>query len=571
MVKKLVPVLVAFVVAAPGLSAGLALDDWTQRAFVSGEPVRRAWWDLYNLVPGEPAEMRAFIEHGPFPWFTLPEVKLRFFRPLSSALIVFDTRVFGDAVWLAHLHSVLWYLALVALVGALYRRLVPGVALAAAVLFALDDAHAMPVVWLANRNSVVAVTFAWLGLWAHLRWREAAWKPGAPLSVLAYVLALLAGETAIAALGYVVAYELVGRGDAWRARVKALLPAAGLVVGFSLLYRVLGMGSAGSATYVDPGAEPLQFVLNAPPRFLANLGGQSSGLPADVWLFLPRLRPVLMGLGAVALVVWPLAWRRWAPVEPELRARLRWLGVGAALALIPPLATFPATRLMIAPSFGFIAVVAALLRGAWRDRGARRVAGVAWLGFAFALQPLTTWLGMPGTLRFISGQTAATVEAVDAKAGERVVIVTTSEFAPVVYAPGAMTAFHRPLPRSWLVWSMAPLAHRLTRVGERELELSTVGGRMVQSVFEQNFRQTATHPLAVGFTVEVDGQRLHVTEVEDGAPTAIRIELLEAPEAFRFVRWNGSVFEPFTLPAVGETVELPREATLFERDMLGRR
>lgn len=570
MMKRWAPLLIALVVALPGLRVGLVLDDWTQRAFVSGQPIERAWWDLFNLVPGEAVEMRELVERGPFPWFTLPEVKLRFFRPLSSALIRFDTLVFKDAVWLAHAHSTLWYLGLVALVAALYRRLVPGVAFAAALLFALDDSHTMPVLWLANRNSVLAVTFAWLGLWAHLRWREDGWRAGAPLSVLAYVVALLAGETAIAAMAYVVAFELLGRTDSWRSRALALLPATSVVAVFAVLYRVLGMGSANSATYYDPGAEPLQFLINAPIRLLADVGGQSSGLPADVWLFLPQLRPLLIGLGVVAVVVWPLAWRRWAPTEPVLRGRLRWLGLGGFFALIPPLATFPATRLMIAPSLGFIAVIGALLLGAWRDAGVRRVLGVGWLGLAFVLQPLTTWFGMPGTFRFISAQTAASVRAVAPKEGERIVIVTTSEFAPVVYGPGALAEFKQPLPRSWFVWSMAPLSHRLKRVSERAFELSTVDGRMVQSVFEQNFRETKTHPMAVGDTVKLDGQVVRVIEVNDGAPTAIRIELLEAPEAFRFVKWNGSIFEPLQLPAIGETMELPRADTLFERDAMGR-
>lgn len=571
MVKKLAPALVAFLIAAPALSTGLMMDDFTQRAFVKGEPVSRPWWDLYNLVPGEPAEMKWFVEQGPFPWFTVPDVKLHFFRPLSSALVVFDTLVFKDAVWLAHLHSVLWYVALVAIVAALYRRLVPSVALLAGVLFAIDDGHAMPVIWLANRNSVVAVVFAWLGLWAHLRWREENWKAGLPLSVLAYVFALLAGETAIAALGYLVAYELVGRRDAFKSRVTALIPAAALVVGFSLLYRVLGMGSANSATYIDPGAEPVQFLINAPIRFLANFGGQSTGFPTDVWLFLPVLRPALISTGVIALIIWPLAWKRWAPVDDELRTRLKWLGLGAFFALIPPLATFPSTRLMIAPSLGLIAVVAAMLMGAWRDKGFRRVVGMAWLGVAFVLQPVSLWLGMPGTFKFVSGLTQASVKAVNARAGERVIIVTTSEFAPIVYGPGAMTELGLPLPRSWNVWSMAPLAHRLTRLSEREFELSSVDGRMTQSVFEQNFRQTTTHPMEVGFTARIDGQIIRVTKVEDGAPTSIHIELLEAPEAFHFVRWDGSVLAPFELPKVGETVDVPRGDTSFERDMMGKR
>lgn len=571
MVKKLAPAVVAFLIAVPALPTGLMLDDFAQRAFVKGEPLSRPWWDLYNLVPGEGPEAEWVVEHGPFPWFSLPGVKLHFFRPLSSALLAFDTLVFKDAVWLAHLHSVLWYVALVAVVSALYRRLFPSLALLAGLLFAIDDGHAMPVIWLANRNSVVAVTFAWLGLWAHLRWREAQWRAGLPLSVAAYVLALLAGETAIAALGYLVAYEWLGRRDALKVRVMALVPAAALVVGFSLLYRVLGMGSANSATYIDPGAEPLQFLINAPVRFLANFGGQSTGFPTDAWLFLPALRPALISTGVVALIIWPLAWKRWAPADDALRTKLKWLALGAFLALLPPLATFPSVRLMIAPSLGLIPVVAAMVLGAWRDAGFRRVLGLCWLGLAFMLQPLSLWLGMPGTFKFVSKLTQDAAKAVNAKAGDRVVIVSTSEFAPVVYGPGVLTELQLPLPRSWNVWSMAPLAHRLTRVSERGFDLETVDGRMIDSVFEQNFRQTTTHPLAVGFSRRIDGQVISVTEVRDGAPTAIHIELLDAPEAFRFVRWDGSIFAPFALPEVGQTVDLPRADTSFERDVMGKR
>ncbi|MGV3624197.1 MAG: hypothetical protein ACO1OB_25490 [Archangium sp.] len=290
-----------------------------------------------------------------------------------------------------------------------------------------------------------------------------------------------------------------------------------------------------------------------------------------MWLFLPVLRPALISTGVVALIIWPFAWKRWAPADETQRTTLKWLGSGAFFALIPPLATFPSTRLMIAPSLGLMAVVAAMVLGAWRDTGFRRVLGMAWLGLAFVLQPLSLWVGMPGTFKFVSGLTVASAKAVNAKAGERVVIVATSEFAPLVYGPGAITELGMPLPRSWNVWSMAPLAHRLTRVGEREFELETVDGRMIQSVFEQNFRQTTTHPLQVGFSRRIDGQVISVTRVEDGAPTAIHIELLEAPEAFRFVAWDGSVLAPFTLPKVGETVDVARGDTSFERDMMGKR
>jgi hypothetical protein len=111
---------------------------------------------------------------------------------------------------------------------------------------------------------------------------------------------------------------------------------------------------------------------------------------------------------------------------------------------------------------------------------------------------------------------------------------------------------------------MAPLAHTLRRVSEREVELQVRDGRMVQSVFEQNFRNDS-HPMHAGEQVQLEGARVTVKAVEDGMPTAITI-VLEAPlETYRFLSWNGEAFDRFTLPEPGQTLELARGDTLFER------
>lgn len=562
--KPWLPLLVALVVSLPALTAGAVLDDWMQRALVRGQLTHAAWWDLYTFGDASGEWLRSAIETGPFPWFTTPDLRLRFFRPLSSALIAFDTRVFGDALWLAHLHSSLWYVGLTAIVAALYRRLGLGVAALAAVLFAIDDAHALPVSWLANRNAIIAVTFAWLGLLAHLRWREQGWAKGAWLSALAYAVALSAGETAVAGLAYVVAYEAMGRPhEPLAVRARAVVPAAVVLACFAVIYVLVGAGARASATYIDPLGEPLLFLRAAPARFLANLGGQTIGLPADFWLSLPVLRPVLVGGGVVALVAWPLAWRAWRPTDEAEARTLRWLGLGALLSLLPTLATFPAARLLTAPSLGIAALVAALLSRAWKDSGWRRAVGVLWLGGAFVLQPLSAWLTMPHAFHTIGERTTAAVLGAGIQAGERVVVVS-SEFAPAVYGVPVLMEQHAPIPLTWHVWSMAPLAHTLRRVSEREVELEVRDGRMNDSVFEQNFRNE-TQPMHVGQRVRLHDSTVTVAQVEGGMPTAIRVEL-EAPlETYRFLVWNGDTLARFTLPAVGQTLELPRGDTMFER------
>jgi hypothetical protein len=170
---------------------------------------------------------------------------------------------------------------------------------------------------------------------------------------------------------------------------------------------------------------------------------------------------------------------------------------------------------------------------------------------------------MPTAFRTISEKTTAAVLAADVHEGERVVVVS-ADFAPAVYGVILLMELHRPLPRTWHIWSMAPLAHTLRRVSEREVELLVRDGRMVQSVFEQNFRNDS-HPLRVGEQVQLDGARVTVTQVEEGMPTAITVELQAPLETYRFLWWDGEVLARFSLPEVGQTLELPRGDTMFER------
>ena len=565
--RRWIPLVVAFVVTLPSLGAGFSLDDWAQRAVVNGRLSHTTRYALFNFGAGDVEALRPLIERGPFPWFTLPELKLRFLRPLSSALIVFDTEVFGSVAWPQHLHSTLWYVALTAIVLMLYRRLTPSVAVFAGVLFAIDDAHVMPAMWLANRNALVAVLFVWLGLLAHLRWREEGWRPGALLSAVAFAFGLAAGETAVAALAYVLAYELLARPQTWSSRLRALTPVVLVLAVYAVLYKLLNSGARGSATYLDPVSEPLTFLSLALPRFFANVGTQAFGAP-DIYLSLPQAKGALIASGVVAVPLGLLAWRRWAPTDEAERRTLKWLLLGAAGSLLPTLATFPAARLLTAASLGLAPVVATMLRAAWRDARLRRAFGVLWLGGAFVLQPLTQWLVMPIAFTTVTARALEAVKTLEPKSTERFVVLSSSEFVPAIYTGPLMADLGLTMPRTWHVWSMAPLPVDVRRTGERQVELSVVGGRMIDSVFEENFRND-NFPIAVGHRVNLEAATVTVLTVDGGKPTSVRFDLDLPVEDFSFVWWDGDTLSRVQLPAIGQRRHFPRTQTIFERLMVG--
>ena len=108
------------------------------------------------------------------------------------------------------MHNVAWLAGLVAVTALLYRRLIaiPMIAGLATLLYVLDDAHGMPAAFLANRNAMVAASFGVLSLWLHDRFRRDGWAPGAMLSPLAFLAALLGGEIGIGIAPYLLGYRI---------------------------------------------------------------------------------------------------------------------------------------------------------------------------------------------------------------------------------------------------------------------------------------------------------------------------------------------------------------------------
>ena len=160
--------------ALPSLVLGLfPIDDPDQRRVIlehlHGVASSRRWYDLYLIIPADP--VRALVERfaGIRPWWSLPALRIGFFRPVAVLTQYFDYALYPTQLWLMHLHSVLWYFGAVWLVTLLCTRLSadPRIASIGALLYAWDDAHLQPIAWLAHRNALIGTVFAMAGLLLH--------------------------------------------------------------------------------------------------------------------------------------------------------------------------------------------------------------------------------------------------------------------------------------------------------------------------------------------------------------------------------------------------------------------
>ncbi|HEX9007142.1 MAG TPA: hypothetical protein VF889_07600, partial [Bacteroidota bacterium] len=246
----------AVALALPSAWTGWQMDDLLHRYMLLGYPdvsgKRTSPLDLFYFMDGDSAHAQVLMDAGVTPWWTLPTIRLSFWRPLSSLTHWLDYRLWPDSSVLMHLQSLLWFALLVFAAALLYRRLLGHVWLAglAALLFTLDDAHGLAAGWLANRNALVAGVLGVATLLAHDRWRRDAWRPGSVLGPLLLLLSLLAGEMALGTCAYLVAYAAFADPAARRARLLTLLPFAVVAVGWLGAYTLMGYGTRGSGFYV---------------------------------------------------------------------------------------------------------------------------------------------------------------------------------------------------------------------------------------------------------------------------------------------------------------------------------
>ncbi len=544
---------------SPALFTPLFLDDYLQGAMVEGTfPGKRSAFDLYAFV--DDGDRAALTQRGLLPWWTDPRLTIRFFRPLSSALLWLDHRVLAHAALPMHLHSFAWWLAAVLAARSLFKRLLPPrVALLATAIFALAPCHALPLAWVANRETLVCLVFGALALGMQTRWRDERRPRDALLAGLLFALALLGGgEYALCFGGYVVAMD-VGRHEVAARRVSGWLPFLVPTVAYLAVRGALGYGTAASGFYQDPLREPGAFLLNAPWRFIALLGTGWLTIDSEPWR-LGMSRWLLVGVVvscAIALVV-PLR-RAFAALDARERQALTWLFAGSLLALIPMLAVVPARRLLGVSMLGIAAVVAVLLDRAWFPRAeesnvsrgrAASLASLAALGLGFVHLvhgPGTSFLAAE-LHRADATDFASRVAWVRGRVGNprQAKIGVLRGMAGVFFAPFALDR-RGVTPARYQVLTQAGHVLALRR-DLYTLDLVATQGRGLYPMGERNLYRGADAPLHVGDEITVPGLRVTILEVGAAGPRSARFVFDEDPDT---LVWLSDMF------VATKEVELP--------------
>lgn len=555
------------------LDTGLSADDYVHQLIASGSQAlpsfEREPLDLYRFA--DPSTSPALIHDGIMAWWEDPEAQLAFLRPLSAFTHVLDYRLFPNQPWLMHLHSVAWSALLFAGLLQLYRALLPGSFLPALALFiyAFDDARGWLTSWIAGRNAVIATAISVWALVFHQRWRARGDRLSGWAAPLLLATGLLAGEGTTAILGYFIAYALCLDQGTWLQRARSLMPCVVVVLPWRLVWRAMGYGVKHSGLYFDPLATPLDYLQVFGERAPILLFAQVGGVWSDIWSLIfafPWLQRTLLlcaltVLFALGLALWPLLRRD---------ATVRFAVLGSLIALVPACAAFLADRLLTWIAIGASIALAKLIvtygeePEVLRDKPLRALLiAPLMLGLLFAkavIDPLFMPSRARGNLVLRDNLDRAQngVPISPWIAETRVIYLNPPGVPLAAYIPVERAAQGIPRPRSQAYLATGEADLRVTRVDVQTLRIRQRGG-FLQSPSSHLFRDPR-RPSRLGDRVQLDGLSVEVSALmPDGRPAEITV-LFESPledEGWLFLQWRARGYEPFPLPAIGESSVLP--------------
>jgi hypothetical protein len=553
--------LLAMLLSSSALFIGFYLDDQTARYIYSertdAERLFRNHSGGYGFALGDPTENHWLIEQGWAPWWLDLHMRFAGYRPLSvlSHRLDFGLLVHPIAI---HAHSLLWLGLMVLAVTRMYRALLaPAVAGAAALLFALDHTHGFAVGYVMNRHALIATCVGALILANHVRSRSADSWLTLSLGAAALGVSLFVSELAVCVCGYVVAYELMAREDAWAQRLMAAAPYVAVTLGWGVWYKAAGFGAVGTDFYIDPGADPLRFLQAFGVRAPLLLMGQLAAPPAESYYELvPELGAGLLGWAwlVIALAAFVLL-----PLLRRDRITRFWC-LGMFVCLLPAAGPDANNRQLSFVSLGAMGVLAQawqLYAAPGSDKWRARLAGL-FLSFRLVLSPLLLPLMTASIALLAPMNSAAAAFLQQPYAGRDVILVT----APYSYVARVLQIFmrmtDRPLPAHIRVLSAGSKPTTVLRTGPSTLEVSYPDGLFSRGELRPDRARMLRMP--AGSQVQLKGLHIEVlAEQPDAGPTRVRFSFdksLNDP-SFAFYRWGEREFVVFAPPAVGEQTVLP--------------
>jgi hypothetical protein len=577
------------------LISGFFADDYAQLAMVDGTyPVPRAPYDLFTFSNGTRAEGERLMRSGFYPWWADPTVRVSMFRPLASLLTTLDFKLFGNHALAYHIHSACWWLALLLMVGFLYRRwLDTPRALLAFALYVCDEAHGIALGWICSRAALASTLLSLISLWFYTQFRSTRRRRALAAAMLCYAVALGFGEYALCALGYFIAYEWFRASDPLLQRARAISPLLGVAFCYVGVRALGGWSAQRSGLYFDALSEPLAFIAATSVRLPVLVGDMLFALSADHWTWgfpylyravengwlsprwiqdLEPWRTAQTVVGVVALAT--LAWIARIIARRRQMNQVLWLLGGALLALIPVCGSFPSSRLTIVAAVGFMPCLAELCIGAlqnlrakgqWRGRDALAAGAATVLAVHHVLLPTSFARDEALRIRELTRRVHGSIMQLDvddrAFPRQDLVLLTAPEVGTSMYLPLTRRRYGRSAPHACWYLSLTAAPYELSRTAPNAFTIRFRGAATALQTPHEQILRSPHQAFRVGDTVELGLLRVTILELLEHRPKLISFEFdrpLDDPSLLFMVPTTRG-YQRYPLPDVGGSslVDMP--------------
>lgn len=581
---RFAPIVIAIfasLLALPSVFGGFAADDHFLRMVSLGFPgmeelAGRHALDTFVFADGTLERNDLFRERGLLPWWSTPEARLAFWRPVASITHYVDFKFLGDNAWLMHVQNLFWYAILTLVLCALYRRIIGAgwIAVFATLLYAIDDAHGMPIGWISNRNALLCMIFGVTTLIMHDKWRRSGQWWALPIGLVSFLLGLLSGEATLAITGYIFGHALFMDRSGWFRGMLSLIPYGIVIVPWRIVYQQMEYGATGSGMYLDPVRETGLFLNALVHRMPVLLNSQMFYPPATISLWAPPHIQALHAIISIQVLLF-IAWVFLPMLRHSNSARV-WM-VGMIIAVLPVCATFPMDRLLFFVGIGGMGLVAQFLgglAGAHKDRlrtpwvssrsGWRFRASLVAFGFIL-VHIIVSPFSVPvrSMTMMFTGQSlerAVSSLPMDESLTEKdVILVTVPSDFDAWHVPVMRSSMGQPVPRRTLALAVGPFPTEVRRLDAYTLEIRP-DETFVPKPWGSMFRGS-TPPFQEGEIIEVGDMTVEIVRVSpfEKLPMVARFTFKEPleSESKLWFNYQRDQYVPWQVPEVGEIVVLP--------------
>lgn len=600
-------IVLALLLSIHTINSGLISDDLVQRTYVLGNEKLQE----KNVVPNNPDPSflgftqnyfvflspdsnsinNTYYEYGSIPWWSDENVKMSFWRPLTSATHWLDYKLWPDSPKAMHIQNIVWYTLLIAAVFFFYKKSFKATwaVFFAALIFVVDYSFILNVSWLACRNATMATLFGVLSIISFTKYNSDNLNRYLLLSVLLFLSSLLSAEAGIGTMAYIVSYSVFVDRKPIVNRVISLLPFILTIIAWRVIYKLLGYGTSGTEMYIDPLTSFSSFADAVLYRAPALLFYQLTGLDGiDMYLY-GNIKTIFIIIAYLTITIVCLLSLKILIKDKTSRFFL----FGAIMAVFPICTTLPSGRVLMFVGIGIIGFLISILYCLTSGRHESNLklynSIPLWLLIVILLV-----IAVPMNLKSWGSEIAKKIETPyspkmlgigdEAEIVDKdVIIINAHNIFAIIFEPftRAFSEKNLEIPNHIRALSTALNTIEVERIDANTLIVKPDGGFILTSDTPYPNNESQVPPMdkahaakhinghfrspnnkfEVGNTIslpEVDIEILKITD--NGQPKIVKFMFKDKLEHTRFKwlfwDWESQSYEKFILPAVSESVTI---------------